>query len=358
MSFDIKVFEHYVVWDNPVPSFMSRHAYFPGMVRLPAGEIFAMFPVGQAFESWDQRMYCTRSADNGRTWNDAVEMFSDTMKGMRTIKPALLDDGSLLAVGYEFVKTGNCWINTDPPSRNIISFSNDNGNHWTPVRELCHDYPEVLEFSGPALQLQNGELLVVGAPVPMCDGSRPSGIAGIALRSTDRGKSWGDAAVYFEHSSIVPLEARLAQMTDGRVIAIVWALDEEKGVCRNNHVVVSADNGRTWTAPIDTGIGAQASNILPLEGDFLLSVHAHRESEPAGVFVRVVDFRNNRWNTVSEQCIWSGIPAMRVRGYDDMGTNLKFGQPSILKLGNGEFLAYHWSVQNGQGRILAHHFKL
>ena len=90
----------------------------------------------------------------------------------------------------------------------------------------------------------------------------------------------------------------------------------------------------------------------------LLSIHAHRENDPVGIFVRLVDFSDNQWSVLDEECIWSGAPAMRVSCYDDMGENLKFGQPAIMQLNDNEFLAYQWAIQNGQGRILAHSLKI
>jgi len=41
-----------------------------------------------------------------------------------------------------------------------------------------------------------------------------------------------------------------------------------------------------------------------------------------------------------------------------MGESLRFGQPSQLALDNGELLATHWSIEQGQGRILAHRLRL
>ena len=360
---NIEVLNHFTVWDNPIPSFVSRHAYFPGMVGLPTGEILAMFPVGQAFESWDQKMHHSKSHNDGNTWSAAGAMYRDAGDRMRVLKPTLLDDGSLIAVGYEFTKVDERWFNNEtggvpPCSRNLISFSDDNGVNWTPVDELAHSYPEVLEISGPALQLQSGDLLVIGSPMPMYDGTRPSGIAGIALRSTDRGRTWGNSNIYFNHSSIIPLEARLTQMEDGRIVAIVWALDEKNGICYNNHIVVSHDDGHTWSAPVDIGIAAQSSNVLAIDGNRLLSIHSQREQDPVGVFIREIDFTDDKWSVLSEACLWNGTSTARVSGYTDMGANLKFGQPAILKLDKRRFMAYHWAIQNGQGRIFAHSFKI
>jgi sialidase-1 len=225
---------------------------------------------------------------------------------------------------------------------------------------LRHSRPEMLEFSGPAIQLRggSGDVIAIGTPMPMWDGTKPSGHIGVMIRSKNRGKSWNDKTVYFNHPTISPLEARLCQMADGRVVAIVWALDEKSGQCHNNLVVVSHDEGKTWSDPIDTGIPAQASNFVALDGNRLLSIHAHRQTEPVGIWVRVVDFTDDKWNVLAEASAWDRAAAHQVKGFKDMGANLKFGQPSLLPLGNGEYLAYHWAIENGQGRILAHRLRV
>lgn len=359
----IHVTDHYTVYTNPIPSLLSRHGYFPGMERLPSGRIIALFPIGQAFESADQRIHVTRSDDNGRTWTTPTLLHQQMKPGLSCLKPTLLDDGSLIAVGYTFYHTApdvlaNPQTGGLPPGQNLISTSTDAGQTWSLPRRLAHSRPEVLEISGPAIQTRSGDVLAIAYPMLPWDGNRPSGHVGILLRSKDRGRTWDDRTLYFNHLQISPLEARLTQLADGRIVAIVWALDEKSGQCHNNQVVVSSDDGKTWSDPIDTKIAAQASNLTALDGNRLLSIHAHRQSEPTGVFVRIVDFTNNQWKVLAEAPLWDRAPALQVKGFADMGANLKFGQPSLLRLSEREFLAYHWAIENGQGKILAHRVEL
>ena len=41
-----------------------------------------------------------------------------------------------------------------------------------------------------------------------------------------------------------------------------------------------------------------------------------------------------------------------------MFLSLKFGQPSLLPLGNGEILATHWIVEDCLGKIRTHRIRL
>jgi len=349
-----------VVYDNPIPALRSRHAFFPGMAAVPSGDLVAPYSVGEAFESDDHRVHVSRSRDKGRTWQHKGPMNIGARNGLGSMKPTLLDDGSVLAIGYAFYREDphilvNATTGGLPAGADLLSVSRDDGKTWSLPEPMTLSRPELLEISGPAIQLRDvGDVLAIGTPLTRWDGTRPSGHVGVLLRSEDRGRMWDDRALYFNHPTITPLEARLCQMESGRLVAIVWAFDERAGRGLNNHIVISHDEGRTWSDPCDIGIAAQASNLLPLANDRLLSVHAQRESDPTGVVVRVVDLANDRWTTLAECNVWGRAAAMKVTGFGDMGTNLKFGQPALIDIGAGEFLVYHWAIENGQGRILAH----
>ncbi len=362
MTAKIDVLDHTIVWENPTPTFTSRHAYFPGIVKLPSGDLLAMFPIGQAFESSDQVIHISRSADGGRTWSEPTPLHEEYRPGLAGLKATVLDDGSLIALGYGHYPDGDRYLNLEtggcPGGMNLICTSDDDGRTWTKPAEWPHRYPEVLEVSGPCIQLQSGDLVALGTPIPVYDGSRPTGVKGFAMRSADRGRMWDDSIIYFDQPPISPLEARLTQLDDGRIVAIVWALDETAGFCHNNLISISHDDGRRWSKPIDTGIPGQASSVLSRPDNHLLSIHAQREADPVGVFVRAIDLAGDQWNVITEANVWDRAPARKVGGYIDMGENIKFGQPSLLHVDGDEYLAYHWAIEDGQGRILAHRLRI
>ena len=115
----------------------------------------------------------------------------------------------------------------------------------------------------------------------MPDGTNPSGQFGPLLRSTDGGRTWDDRTRYFDSPdhSIAAYESHVCEMQPGRVVAICWAFDIAAGRYLHNQVTVSHDDGHTWSAPIDTGIQAESSNLLYLGGERLLSIHCHRGSD-------------------------------------------------------------------------------
>jgi len=361
----IKVVDHQVVYDNPIPNLLSRHGYFPAVVQLPGGELLALFAMGEAFEA-THTMCVTRSGDAGRTWQLQGPLYDKSLNSRRvsdSMKPALLDDGTLIATGYRFNRDDpEMLVNPQtgglPDGANIISFSQDDGHTWTIPQEIQLSRPEILETSGPCVQLRNGDIVGIGPPIPMWDGATPSGDIGVLLRSCDQGKTWDDQTLFFQTAggNISPYESRLCEMQDGRLVAIVWAFDAKAGHSLPNMVTVSHDNGFTWSRPIDTGIEAQASNLMYLGRDRLLTIHAHREGR-VGLFVRIVDFSGDKWRVLEEAEIWNRAASHKITGFASMGA-LKFGQPSLLQLDNGEILATHWAIEQGQGRILSHRLRI
>ncbi len=104
----------------------------------------------------------------------------------------------------------------------------------------------------------------------------------------------------------------------------------------------------------------QASNLIWLGGEYLASIHSHRSSAP-GLYVRLIDFSKNRWKPIEEKVIWgptAGYKASDGASMAEMFAALKFGQPSLLHLTGDEFLAAHWSIESGQGRIRVHRLRL
>jgi sialidase-1 len=363
----VKILDHHVIYDNPMPQLRSRHGYFPGLVQLPSGELLALFVIGEAFESVDLTTHVARSADLGKTWQMQGPLYDKSVVGFPTsdtLKATVLSDGSLIAVGYRFHRRnpnealGNPLTNGLQPADDIVSFSQDGGRTWSIPKVLPLRTPEAVEISGQCIELDSGDLLACGGLFPLWDGTLPSGQKGVLLRSKDKGQTWDDGTFFFTtpDNGISPFETRLCRMDRGRIVAMAWAFDLKLGKSLSNHITVSHDNGYTWSKPLDIGIHGQASNLIWLGGDQLLTIHAIREGaqDQIGLYVYHIDFSRGRWRVVSETKIWGNAPTQQSDGLIDLCKSLRFGQPSLLRLTNGELLATHWCIEEGQGKILTH----
>ncbi len=360
-----------LIYDNPKPQVHSRHGYFPGVVQLPSGELLATHMIAEAFEAPNGTTWISRSRDRGRSWHLQAPLYDKTVLGFETtdaLKATVLRNGSLIAVGYRFHRHDPDMPIAIPetggilPGDDIVSFSGDEGRNWHLPEIIPRQYPEVMEISGPCIELRSGDLLAVAALYPMPDGSTPSGHRGIVLRSTDGGRTWPHQDTFYRHPSrpVTPYEPRVVEMADGRLVAIVWCYDAVRGEHYNNHVVVSRDGGRNWSGPIETGSPGQASSLTALGDEMLLTVHAQRGADP-GVWVRLVDFRRDEWKVLAEAPIYGAFHGSQTEAGQDpsqMFRSLRFGQPSVLVLDNGDVLATHWCIEEGQGKIRSHRLRI
>ena len=335
-------------------------AWFPGAVKLSDSRLLATFSLGEEFEGRHQ-MACSISTDDGKSWQFAGTMFNGIACG--NLKPTALKDGSLIAVGYGFDPVNGVLVNGKTgglaPGANYAAFADGNARNWSMPQKINTGMPEVLETSGPCLELDNGDLISACTPFPMWDGSMPSCRKGYILRSCDKGKTWQKSSIFFEtvQGNVAPYETRLAKLPDNRIIIMIWCLDEKIGKSLNNHTVYSDDNGFTWSAPIDTGMPAQASNIFPLPDNTLLAIHCVREGN-CGVYLNHAEISEGKWKTLHSEKIWCGENANKIGSLADMGDSLKFGQPSITALEDGTFLIIHWAMSGRKGKILGHRVKI
>lgn len=360
-----------VIYENPKPHVHSRHGYFPGAVKLSDSELLVLFVRGEAFESPDGTTYVSRSLDGGNSWDLEQPLYDKSVVGIPTndsLKATLLGSGQLVAVGYRFHRfdpeqgIGIEETNGILPGDNLVSFSQDKGRSWTVPALIGRRTPELLELSGPCIELTSGDLVAVAGLYKMPDGTNPSGQHGVLLRSRDKGRTWDDSVHFFQMpgNTVTAWEPRVCEMQPGRLVAIVWAFDVATETHLPNHVVVSHDGGYRWSKPINTGQYGQASSLLWAGADTLVTIQAHRGKD-VGLYVRIIDFSNDEWTTIEEEAIWGKEMAPQTRPGQDMVAmfhSVRFGQPSLLRLGEEEFLAVHWSIEEGQGRIRGHRLRI
>ena len=361
----------YVVYESLASREPRLHARMPGIEQLPSGELVALYELSEVIDQTPAHMYVSRSSDLGATWKFQGEMYDFEKAGMdlrfdEGLKPLALADGTLIAVGYRFDRPDLNVPIVNPETGgflsgpNEVNFSRDEGKTWTVPQVIDCGIPEMLEIAGSAIQTRAGDVLAVGAVFKKWDGSNPTGQVGMLIRSKDNGVSW-DGSVYYNDrvKGTVPYEARICEMQDGRLVAIVWAFSHSEERNCPNHVVVSHDHGHTWSDPIDTGHMAQSTGIMWVQDELLMSIHCHRTSGAVGLYLRLVDFTDDKWQVVEEKVIWRPGKAQSNSGTiaDQVG-NLEFGQPELLRLDNGEILGYHWGKEDGLAKIIAHRLRV
>jgi sialidase-1 len=180
----IEYLEQHTVYDNPKPHVHSRHGYFPGMARLASGELICMHTIAEAFEAPNATTWISRSRDNGRTWQLQGVVYDKAAVGFETsdyLKPTVLRDGSLIAIGYRYHRhdlespiaipeTGGLL-----PGDDLVTFSRDDGHTWSVPDVLKTRYPELLG-SGVGTPLRRfGRSSYAAADARWLDALRPRG---------------------------------------------------------------------------------------------------------------------------------------------------------------------------------------
>ena len=356
----MKKIEEIIIYQNPHPLLVSKQGIFPGVSLLPNNDLLTIFSIGQAFDSSDQRAFVSKSKDDGRTWSTPKQLHNhkyDNCEETDTLKPLLLNNGDLIATGYAFIRPDPLTPIVDPisfevlPLKNKISFSSDNGERWSiPTNFSVLKKP--LEISGPCIQLSSGRILAACPPFHLGE----TGHSGWIIYSDDNGKNWDKLSEFFNTPSgeIASWECRLCEIDNNGVAVIFWAYDNIKKINLNNHIVFSKDGGQSFGSAIDTNVKAQASNLMWLEKNIILTIHSHREL-PSGLIVRKVNIENNKFEILDELNLFQEdrMESDSTNISKQFGS-LKFGQPSLIQLQNKEILATCWCYENNQHIIKTH----
>ena len=255
------------------------------------------------------------------------------------LKPQVLRDGSLIALGYRFHRDDPeqpiAIAATDGalPGDDVVSFSTDEGRTWTPPAVIPRSTPELLEIPSRPVAAAIRATSWRPPACSRCPTARTraasSGRCCAAPTAAGRGTT-GRATSTARITRSPPTSPTSCEMQPGRVVAICWAFDLAAGRYLHNQVTVSHDDGHTWSAAIDTGIQAESSNLLFLGGERLLSIHCHRGSE-VGLYVRLVDFSGDRWQVLEETADLGRVDraadarrpvVLRVRGFDPLRTGV------------------------------------
>lgn len=346
-----------LVYRNPKPHLRAVHAWHPSIALLDDGQFVACFDLGQGPESLDYRTYLSRSHDQGETWTPPVPLFADpvTRRSTHTVRISRVSNGTLVGFGGRLYRDDpeQGVVNHENlgyvPMDLIVLFSHDGGHTWDgphtitpplvgPSFEICH----------AIRQLHDGRWLAPTSTWKSWDGHAPNGMNAVALVSHDQGRTWPDFIRVMDgyDRGIIHWEQSIAELPDGRLLAVAWAVEEQSGRSLPTPYAISSDS-QSFDRSRPTGIRAQTAKILCLQDGRILCLY--RRDDKPGLWANLVRIDGDAWVNLEESPLWLGA-ASGMSGNGSTSAELsalKFGFPSMVQTPDGHVMAVFWCVEDG-----------
>jgi sialidase-1 len=355
-SLTLRVTGSGLVYRNPRPEVRAVNAWHPSLVELSDGRLLCSFDLGQAPESHDYNTYLSWSVDNAATWSEPQPLVTPTTTGRAftyTLRAGLLRDGTVTAFGARHIRDDpRAGLINHPslgftPMELVLSRSADGGHVWTPLETI------VPPLQGPAfeichrlMELQDGRWLVPTSTWPGWDGDAPDGMKAIALVSYDQGRSWPEWLRVFDgwDDGVANWEQSIAELPDGRLIALSWRLEVASGRTLPTAFSIS-DDGRTFEPPRPTGLLGQTAKVAVLDDGRLIAVY--RRNGTGGIWACLAALDGEQWAIEEDSCVWAGQASgtSPERSVGEDLSALKCGYPTIVA-GRGSALVAFWCCED------------
>lgn len=320
-----------------VSSIPGRHMAFPGVTKMPDGNLAAVFREGMEHVCPYGRICIVFSKDGGLSWSAPVSI-ADTETDERDPSIHTLPDGRILVTHGGW----NSWMAQQNTRSKFSSeskyieqngeenfggryflFSKDNGKTWSnPVKSeaFCPHGPLFYEgrFYNPSLETEE-DLSKRNVVLFEADSNGENWRKTALIGSSKYAKEvYGDIPVYEEPYTIA--------LKDGTFLTAIRVPSD--GYMR---ISFSKDKGKTWTEPLKTNVKGYPQHLLQLKDGRILATYGYRY-KPFGIRACLSSDGGKTWDTAHEIVIRSG------------GKNIDLGYPVSIELENGEvFTVYYYN---------------
>ncbi len=253
---------------GPVELGQSDRPSCPAVCRLQSGELLVVFPAGDSKDPRNTLMIRIQSLDGGKTWTSPRPIVIAARHAVHPSVFQLRDSRVLLVYGTANPKGG------EPFSGFYLSVSLDRGETFSEPRFIwIRGYDSLRPFDS-VLELDNDDLLL---PVSVRKTGGIESVAGVV--SKDKGQTWKEIRPVSgtSENKVGFFNPSLHRLENGKLMCIM----ETSGADDFLYQTVSEDSGKTWSAPISTGVqGALPDWFHGLSGTVFLT---YKDTWPKGL---------------------------------------------------------------------------
>jgi hypothetical protein len=327
-----------VLFDGP----SIRRRGFPSIRRLPSGRLLLAFEAGTGPEPRnDAAVLVSHSDDDGATWDEPFPVFANP--GWRSLPMGGL---AVLPTGRVRLMVGRIKVDPTLPGDEPITDwftgyvdSLDEGRTWSTLSDEVRLFPCWTEpyGAGNPHPLSDGRLLwatigTVGRDVEWQSGVFQTGadggaMSGVTLIAAVPDRNFADTD--------------LVRLRDGRFLAVIREM-----TTRRSHQAWSADEGRTWSAPVETGFRGSNHRLFSLAGGRVAVLYRDEDPARRGVSVSLTADGGATW-TFAGQLYAAPADARHVPGS-------VCGYPDVARLADGRLVAVLHTYPDDDGRVDLH----
>lgn len=341
---------------------------FPGICITPGGRWLCSFRAAPTKAATaGQHVVLCHSDDEGRTWSSPEEPFiapqADGPLGgtLRTGHVTTLGDGRLLSVlsWVELPSDARPFFNEQTEglldTRICISFSEDEGRHWSPAQFMTpRPFMVPSPTTGPVVCLDGKDLICQVELNKLYDDPEPWRHQSMLIFSRDGGDSWGEQCAVSDDPTrrIFYWDQRLGNLDDDVLLDVFWTFDREAGQYLNIHARCSHDGGRQWSTMWDTGVPGQPAAPVRLDDGRIALVYVDRTATPC-IKLRTSRDEGQTWPEGTETVVFeSSRPRATAasqsmqEAWDEMYA-FSLGLPATAKLPGGDVLVVFYEGPSG-----------
>jgi hypothetical protein len=362
----LRLLDEGVLYCNPLPGHQALNAIYPVIVPLTNRHVLGFCRLGQALYSLDGRVHVLRSRDAGKTWKHEGPIVPPDRRerggpySYGTTWTTRHADGTLVQQTCRYPSEPRNLIRFHPvtgghrPDEQVYFLSRDDGRTWSGPNVYEISRRRIVDTHSSIIELNDGRWMQIFETWKSYASRRPLHITGLALFSSDRGRTWGGQLTFpsardrrrmYSHS-------QYRKLSDGRIAATQWTQDIGGQVNHDLHLTFGDPTGRHWTQPAPTGLPGQSSCIGEIRPGVLVCTYTLRYPPHPGIMVALSTDGGRTWKKNQQVRVWD------CTGADKLGTrhpprypashdNASFGKPDTAILPDGTVISSWWCTFAG-----------